>query len=135
VCGNFSSPDTSFVTSLRGVTPPVGFAGEFKIMRRVLSVTKERASSPENAKPFSSRTGIGMGVAPVNSIMERYMGNPGSGYIISQPGSPIIKMAANMVTLPPGIMQMFSGETSTPVVSNVRCATASRKGKIPVAGV
>jgi hypothetical protein len=53
------------------VTPPVGFAGEFRIRSRVRDVMRDSVSSAENAKPFSSRIGTGIGVAPVNSIIER----------------------------------------------------------------
>jgi hypothetical protein len=54
-----------------GVTPPVGLAGEFRINSRVLGVISLSVSSAEKAKPFSSRIGTGMGLAPVNSIIER----------------------------------------------------------------
>ena len=62
---------TSFSISARGVTPPVGFAGELRIINRVCGVISDSVSSAENAKPFSSRIGIGTGVAPVYSIIER----------------------------------------------------------------
>ena len=42
------------------------------------------------------------------------MGKPGSGYMISAPGAPNIRMEKNMVGLPPGQMTMVSGCTSTP---------------------
>ena len=48
-----------------------GFAGELIISRRVLSVIRDKVSSAEKANAFSSRIGMGIGVAPVNSIMER----------------------------------------------------------------
>ncbi len=54
-----------------GVTPPVGLAGELMMSRRVRGVMSASVSSAEKAKPFSSRIGTGMGVAPVCSIMER----------------------------------------------------------------
>ena len=63
------------------------------------------------------------------------MGKPGSGYMISTPGSPSMVMAANMVGLPPGMIMMRSGVTSTPVVWIVRRTTASRRGRMPGAGV
>ena len=40
------------------------------------------------------------------------MGNPGVGNIISEPGSPNIEMAKNIVGLPPGIIITLSGSTS-----------------------
>jgi hypothetical protein len=70
-CGCFSSPCTSFSISERGVTPPVGLAGEFRINSLVRGVIRESVSSAEKPKPFSSRIGTGTGVAPVNSIIER----------------------------------------------------------------
>jgi len=69
--GHFSNPATNLSTSVLGVTPPVGFAGELMMISRVLSVMSLSVSSAENAKPFSSRIGIGIGFAPVNSIIER----------------------------------------------------------------
>jgi hypothetical protein len=54
-------------------------AGELMIMSRVRGVISASVSCAEKAKPFSSRIGIGIGVAPVNSIIERYIGKPGSG--------------------------------------------------------
>ncbi len=54
-----------------GVTPPVGLAGELRMISLVAGVISESVSSAENAKPFSSRIGIGIGRAPVNSIIER----------------------------------------------------------------
>ena len=70
-CGCASSPSTSFSISARGVTPPVGLAGELRISSRVFGVISASVSSAEKAKPFSSRIGTGIGVAPVNSIIER----------------------------------------------------------------
>ena len=64
-------PATNFSTSALGVTPPVGLAGELMMISRVLSLISARVSSAEKAKPFSSRIGIGTGVAPVYSIIER----------------------------------------------------------------
>ena len=69
--GKRASPATSASISCFGVTPPVGLAGELRIISRVLGVMRESVSSPEKAKPFSSRIGIGTGRAPVNSIIER----------------------------------------------------------------
>ena len=69
--GCFSSPLTSFSISARGVTPPVGLAGELRIKSLVLDVISASVSSAEKAKPFSSRIGTGIGAAPVNSIIER----------------------------------------------------------------
>jgi hypothetical protein len=42
------------------------------------------------------------------------MGKPGSGYMISTPGSPNIKMDMYMVGLPPGMIITSSGDTVTP---------------------
>ena len=53
------------------MTPPVGLAGELRMMSRVSGVISDSVSSAEKAKPFSSRIGIGTGRAPVNSIIER----------------------------------------------------------------
>ena len=69
--GCFSSPFTSLSISALGVTPPVGLAGEFRMISLVFGVISASVSSAEKAKPFSSRTGIGTGAAPVNSIIER----------------------------------------------------------------
>ena len=69
--GHFSRPATNLSTSALGVTPPVGLAGELRMMSRVAGVMSLSVSSAENAKPFSSRIGIGTGFAPVNSIIER----------------------------------------------------------------
>ena len=41
----------------------------------------------------------------------------------------------NMVTLPPGTIITWSGETSTPRRRWMSAATASRSGLMPVAGV
>ncbi len=41
------------------------------MISRVAGVISASVSSAENAKPFSSRIGIGTGFAPVNSIIER----------------------------------------------------------------
>jgi hypothetical protein len=64
-------PLTKVSTSFFGVTPPVGLAGELMMISRVLSVIRPKVSSAEKAKPCSSRMGIGTGVAPVYSIIER----------------------------------------------------------------
>ena len=69
--GKRSRPATKASISRFGVTPPVGLAGEFTMTSRVFGPSSDRASSAENAKPFSSRTGSGTGTAPVNSIIER----------------------------------------------------------------
>ena len=37
------------------------------------------------------------------------MGKPGSGYMISAPGAPNIRMEKNMVGLPPGMMTIVVG--------------------------
>ena len=41
----------------------------------------------------------------------------------------------NMVTLPPGTIMTWSGDTSTPKRLCRSAATASRSGRMPVAGV
>ena len=64
-------PATSLSISSRGVTPPVGLAGELRMISRVCGVSSDSVSSAEKAKPFASRIGIGTGRAPVNSIIER----------------------------------------------------------------
>ena len=46
-------------------------AGELMMINRVLSVIRPSVSSAEKANAFSSRIGIGTGVAPVYSIIER----------------------------------------------------------------
>ncbi len=63
------------------------------------------------------------------------MGKPGSGYMISAPGWPNIRIEKNMVGLPPGMMTIVSGLTSTPWRRAKSFATASRKGRMPWAGV
>jgi len=52
----FLQPAINLSTSDFGVTPPVGFAGEFTISSRVFGVISFSVSSAENANPFSSRT-------------------------------------------------------------------------------
>jgi hypothetical protein len=49
----------------------VGLAGELTISSRVFGVIRASVSSAEKAKLFASRIGTGIGVAPVNSIIER----------------------------------------------------------------
>ncbi len=65
-------------------------------------------------KPVDSAISTGTAFAPENSTMEPYMGNPGSGYMISVPDSPSISMAKNIVGFPPGTIRRFSGSTTTP---------------------
>src|SRR5271165_2006117 len=55
--------------------------------------------------------------------------------MMSEPSSPNIRIAMNMVTLPPGTIRTSSGEISTPSRLLRFSATASRKGTIPVASV
>src|SRR5271166_2350048 len=55
--------------------------------------------------------------------------------MMSEPSSPNIRIAMNMVTLPPGRIRTCSGEISTPSRLLRFSATASRKGTIPVASV
>ena len=69
--GHCASPATSLSISSRGVTPPVGLAGEFRMTSRVSGVISASVSSAEKAKPFASRIGAGIGRAPLNSIIER----------------------------------------------------------------
>ncbi len=54
---------------------------------------------------------------------------------MSAPGSPNIRIAANIVTLPPGTISTVSGLTSTPWRRSTSAATASRSAGMPVAGV
>ena len=55
--------------------------------------------------------------------------------MISLPGSPNIVIAKYIVTLPPGTITTRSGSTSTPRHFRMSSATASRKGRMPFAGV
>ena len=55
--------------------------------------------------------------------------------MISAPGWPNISTAKNMVGLPPGMMTMLSGLTSTPCRRFRSFATDSRSGRMPWAGV
>ena len=104
-------------------------------MSLVLSLTLERTSSTSKLNPESSFSSIGIALAPENSIAERYIGKPGSGYMISTPGSPNINMAKNIVGLPPGTTMMRSGATSAPLRANMSLAMASRNSGMPAAGV
>ena len=63
--GNFSKPLASFSSSLKGTTPPVGLAGELRIISLVLSVINDRSSSASNEKLFSILWGKGMVLAPI----------------------------------------------------------------------
>ena len=69
--GNFARPATKASTSAFGVTPPVGLAGELRMISRVCGVISDSVSAAEKAKPFASRIGTGTGRAPVYSIIER----------------------------------------------------------------
>ena len=55
--------------------------------------------------------------------------------MISAPGWPNIRIEKNMVGLPPGMMTIVSGSTSTPWRRARSLATASRSGRMPCAGV
>ena len=59
--GKRARPATSLSIFELGVTPPVGLAGELRMMRRVSGVISASVSSAEKAKPFSSRMGTGNG--------------------------------------------------------------------------
>ncbi len=50
--------------------PPVGFAGEFRITSCVRGVSRSARSSAVNAKPRSSTSGSGTGVAPAKRITD-----------------------------------------------------------------
>ena len=63
------------------------------------------------------------------------MGKPGLGYMISVPGSPNMRIAKNIVTLPPGTTTILAGSTSTPRRAAMSAATASRRAGMPGAGV
>jgi hypothetical protein len=54
---------------------------------------------------------------------------------MSTPGSPNIRIDMNIVTLPPGTTMTSSGDTVTAKRRCKSAATASRNGRMPVAGV
>ena len=54
---------------------------------------------------------------------------------MSTPGAPNIRIAIYIVILPPGTISTLSGETVTPWRLCKSAATASRRGRMPVAGV
>ena len=63
--GCFSSPATSRFTSSTGTAPPQGLLGLLRMMRLVLGVICDSTWSAVKAKPFSSLSAIGTGLAPV----------------------------------------------------------------------
>ena len=108
-------PSTNFSTSALGVTPPVGLAGELMMISRVLL--------GDQAQRFLGGKGKAIFLADRDRhrALRRYIrswsdrwGKPGSGYMISTPGSPNIRMDMNMVGLPPGMIITSSGDTVTP---------------------
>jgi hypothetical protein len=58
---------------------PQGLWGEFRMISRVRSVTREASSSGSMRKPCCSRSGTGTGRAPAKAAIDAYIGNPGSG--------------------------------------------------------
>ena len=50
--------------------PPVGLAGELRMIRRVRSLTRPASSSTSNPNSFSMRSGIGTALAPAKWIID-----------------------------------------------------------------
>ena len=54
----------------RGMIPPVGLCGEFRISRRVFGVMRSASSCGSKLKPRDSRRCSGTGTAPFARICE-----------------------------------------------------------------
>jgi hypothetical protein len=62
--------------SSSGITPPVGFCGEFSTNILVRSLGLSRSRFRSNEKPRLSTSGMATGVAPSIRIVDSQMGNP-----------------------------------------------------------
>ena len=58
---------------------PHGLCGELMMSSRLRSVISRSSSPVSMRKPLRSRSGTGTGTAPVNEVIDSYIGNPGSG--------------------------------------------------------
>ena len=58
---------------------PHGLCGELMMSSLLRSVISCSSSSVSMRKPLRSRSGTGTGTAPVNEVIDSYIGNPGSG--------------------------------------------------------
>ena len=79
----------------------------------------------------SGRSGTGTGVAPATSIMARYVGKPGSGYITSSPGCTSARVGKKRPGLAPGPTTTCAGEVATPRVRVTYSAMARLRFGMP----
>ena len=90
--------------SSRASVLPQGLCGEFRIRSFVRSRDQRGDFGGVHPEAVASRSGTGTGAAPTKSVIDSYIGKPGSGYRTSSPSSQSAEIVKNMMGFAPGVM-------------------------------